>query len=177
MSAPAGSTAGAAFTVTVTALDINGNKDTGYTGTVHFTSSDSSAVLPADYMFTRQPGGRHLHRDPENGGESDGHRHRHSDKLPHRQPSVTVTAAAASSWSSASSRRTRCRSSHHPGRHRAGLDAYGNLVSSDNTHQVTVALGTNPGGGTLGGTTTATVSGGVATFSNLSINAWSTATR
>src|SRR5207253_2976348 len=36
--------------------------------------------------------------------------------------------------------------------------------------QVTLVLGTNPGGGTLGGTATATVSGGVATFANLSIN-------
>src|SRR5262249_49472392 len=43
-------------------------------------------------------------------------------------------------------------------------------VNSDNTDQVTVALGNNPGSGTLSGTTTVTVSGGVATFSNLSIN-------
>jgi len=50
------------------------------------------------------------------------------------------------------------------------LDAYGNLASGDNTDQVTLALGNNPGSGTLGGTTTVTVAGGVATFSNLSIN-------
>ena len=50
------------------------------------------------------------------------------------------------------------------------LDRYNNLVTSDNTDQVTIAIGANPGGGTLSGTTTATVSGGVATFSNLSIN-------
>src|SRR5262249_38240667 len=50
------------------------------------------------------------------------------------------------------------------------LDAYGNLVVSDNTHQVTVGIGTTPAGGTLAGTTTVTVSGGVATFTNLSIN-------
>src|SRR3954469_22938251 len=47
------------------------------------------------------------------------------------------------------------------------LDAYGNLVSSDNTDTVTLAIGSNPGGGTLSGMTTVTVSGGVATFSNL----------
>src|SRR5262249_49891240 len=37
-----------------------------------------------------------------------------------------------------------------------------------------IALGSNPGGGTLNGTTSVTVSGGVATFSNLSISATGT---
>jgi hypothetical protein len=32
---------------------------TGYTGTVHFTSSDLQAVLPADYMFTAADHGTH----------------------------------------------------------------------------------------------------------------------
>src|SRR5262249_33465345 len=50
------------------------------------------------------------------------------------------------------------------------LDAYKNLVTPDNTDQVTVAIGTNPAGGTLSGTATVTVSGGVATFGDLSIN-------
>jgi hypothetical protein len=50
------------------------------------------------------------------------------------------------------------------------LDAYKNLVTSDSTDQVTVAIGTNPAGGTLSGTLTVTVSGGVATFGDLSIN-------
>ena len=38
------------------------------------------------------------------------------------------------------------------------------------TNSVTVAIGANPGGGTLSGTRTVTSSRGVATFSNLSIN-------
>ncbi|WP_162944450.1 beta strand repeat-containing protein [Flavisolibacter nicotianae] len=50
------------------------------------------------------------------------------------------------------------------------LDANGNLVTTDNSTQVSVAIGTNPSAGTLSGTTTANVSGGTATFSNLSIN-------
>jgi hypothetical protein len=50
------------------------------------------------------------------------------------------------------------------------LDGSNNVVSGDNTDQVTVAIGTNPGGGTLSGTLTVTVSSGIATFSNLSIN-------
>ncbi|HEX3459434.1 MAG TPA: putative Ig domain-containing protein, partial [Acidimicrobiales bacterium] len=40
VSAPASATAGVAFNYTVTALDAFGNTDTGYTGAVHFTSSD-----------------------------------------------------------------------------------------------------------------------------------------
>jgi hypothetical protein len=52
------STAGAAGTFTVTALDAYGNR-TGYLGTVHFTSSDSQAVLPANYTFTTADAGMH----------------------------------------------------------------------------------------------------------------------
>ncbi len=48
-------------------------------------------------------------------------------------------------------------------------DNSGNLVSSFNG-TVTVALASNPGGATLGGTLTVTASGGVATFSGLTLN-------
>jgi hypothetical protein len=50
------------------------------------------------------------------------------------------------------------------------LDSNANLVTSDNTTQVTLAIGTNPGGGTLSGTATVAAVGGVATFTTLSIN-------
>jgi ribulose-5-phosphate 4-epimerase/fuculose-1-phosphate aldolase len=48
-------------------------------------------------------------------------------------------------------------------------DASGNLVTGA-TDNVTVAIGTNPGSGTLSGTATVAPVGGVATFSDLSIN-------
>src|SRR5213075_3160304 len=48
-------------------------------------------------------------------------------------------------------------------------DAFANLVTSD-TRNVTLAIATNAGGGTLSGTATVAASGGVATFSTLSIN-------
>ncbi|HEY7425012.1 MAG TPA: hypothetical protein VH682_12345 [Gemmataceae bacterium] len=51
--------AGIAGSFTVTALDANGNRATGYTGTVHFTSSDPNALLPADYTFTADDNGAH----------------------------------------------------------------------------------------------------------------------
>ncbi len=49
------------------------------------------------------------------------------------------------------------------------LDAYGNLSSSAGT--VSMAIGTNPGGGILSGTLSVAASMGLATFSDLSINA------
>jgi hypothetical protein len=47
-------------------------------------------------------------------------------------------------------------------------DAFGNVVTSPSI-QVSLALGNNPGGATLGGTTTVTTAGGVATFSTLTL--------
>jgi Domain of unknown function (DUF4082)/Fibronectin type III domain len=52
-------TAGASFSVTLTALNSSGVTDTGYLGTVHFTSGDVLANLPADYTFTAVDHGSH----------------------------------------------------------------------------------------------------------------------
>ncbi len=56
---PNPTTAGTSQSFTVTAKDANGNVATSYLGTVHFTSSDSKAVLPADYTFTTADKGSH----------------------------------------------------------------------------------------------------------------------
>jgi hypothetical protein len=45
--------------VTVTARDTYGNTAAGYRGTVHFTSSDPQATLPANYTFTGADNGVH----------------------------------------------------------------------------------------------------------------------
>src|SRR5262249_52881485 len=50
---------GVAQTFTVTVQDAYGNTATGYRGTVHFSSSDSLAALPADYTFTGTDAGIH----------------------------------------------------------------------------------------------------------------------
>jgi hypothetical protein len=57
--APASVTKGVAFSLTVTLLDAYGNVATGYTGTVHFRSSDGSALLPPNYTFTAADAGVH----------------------------------------------------------------------------------------------------------------------
>jgi hypothetical protein len=56
---PTPAMAGTAQSVTVTAFDLAGNPDPSYTGTVHFSSSDVQAGLPADYTFTAADHGTH----------------------------------------------------------------------------------------------------------------------
>lgn len=59
VSAPASVAPGTPFSVTVSALDASGNISTGYTGTVHFSSSDPHAALPPDFTFTAADAGVH----------------------------------------------------------------------------------------------------------------------
>src|SRR5229473_913740 len=59
MSAPASTTAGQSFTVSVTAANSQGNPVATYQGAVHFSSSDGQAVLPSDYTFTSADAGVH----------------------------------------------------------------------------------------------------------------------
>jgi prepilin-type N-terminal cleavage/methylation domain-containing protein len=59
VSAPASATAGTPISVTVTAKDAGGSTVTGYTGRVHFTSTDGAATLPADYTFLAADNGSH----------------------------------------------------------------------------------------------------------------------
>src|SRR5213078_3324268 len=69
-----------------------------------------------------------------------------------QQPSATVAGATIS-----------------PAVQVTALDAAGNLVPTF-TGSVTVALGINPGGSTLGGTTTVAAVGGVVTRSDLTLD-------
>jgi parallel beta-helix repeat protein len=59
VTAPASTTAGSAFSITITALDSSNNIATNYTGSVHFSSSDTLASLPANYAFTTTDAGVH----------------------------------------------------------------------------------------------------------------------
>jgi len=52
-------TAGTAGTMTVTAKNFYGATATGYVGTIHFTSTDGAATLPADYTFQPSDNGVH----------------------------------------------------------------------------------------------------------------------
>jgi hypothetical protein len=174
LTAPATATAGVPFDGTVKALDRLGQTAVGYTGTVHFHSSDGQAVLPEDYAFSSADAGVH----PFAAGVTLG-----------TAGTQTVTATdtgTASLTGSATVAVTPAAADHllflqQPTDTAAGqpispavtvevVDPYGNVVSSDNADTVTLALGVNPSGGTLSGTLTVTVSGGIATFSDLSID-------
>jgi hypothetical protein len=57
--APAPALAGQAFTLTVVALDAQGNVASTFADTVHFDSSGPDGLLPDDYAFAADDGGRH----------------------------------------------------------------------------------------------------------------------
>jgi hypothetical protein len=52
-------TAGASFSLAVTATDAYGNAIVGYVGTARFSSSDAQASLPSSYTFTAADAGAH----------------------------------------------------------------------------------------------------------------------
>jgi hypothetical protein len=173
VSAPTSVTAGSAFSVTVTALDDANHTVTGYTGTVHFTSTDtrSGVVLPSDYTFTAADNGTHTFTNAVT-------------LVTAGSPVVRATDAASLSGSAyvavAPAAPTQLVLHTPPSpTATAGVafatqpvlyveDAFGNLETGDNATQVTVALHT--GTDVLHGTATVTASGGVATFTNLSYN-------
>jgi hypothetical protein len=59
ISAPSTLNVGVPFSLTLTVEDAYGNVVTGYTGTVHFSSTDAAATLPANYTFTAADKGVH----------------------------------------------------------------------------------------------------------------------
>jgi hypothetical protein len=93
--APVSVTAGTSFTITVTALTAGNQLDAVYTGTVHFTSSDGSAVLPTDYTFTLKDAGSHTFKVTLNstGSQTITATDTHTSSIK-GQATVTVNAAA-----------------------------------------------------------------------------------
>jgi hypothetical protein len=69
--APTATTAGDTFSVTVSAIDQLGAIATGYTSTIHFSSSDVQAGLPSDYTFTAADAGVHTFAATLKGAGSD----------------------------------------------------------------------------------------------------------
>jgi len=59
LTVPVSASKGDPFTASVAALDQFGNAATGYRGTIAFSSSDATATLPANYLFTAADVGTH----------------------------------------------------------------------------------------------------------------------
>ena len=156
VSAPSSTVAGAPLTVTVTALDAN-NFVTAYTGTIHFTSTDTNpgVVLPADYTFTANTSastgfdnGVHTFTLGATlitaGLQTISANDSATPTINGTSSTITVTPAAANQLVVATQPSATAT---------AGVafvqqpvvkleDQYGNVVASDSTHTVTAARGT-----------------------------------
>jgi hypothetical protein len=173
ITSPASIVAGSSFAITVTARDAYENTVTGYTGNVHFSSSDVQAVLPNNYTFTSTDVGAHTFRNGV------------TLKTAGNQ-TVTATDTATGSITGSAAVTVNPAVADHllflqqPTDTAAGqtlspvvvelVDAFGNVETGDNSDTITLSIGTNPSGGTLSGTLSLTVVNGVATFSDLSID-------
>jgi predicted outer membrane repeat protein len=168
--APASTSAGTPFAITVTVLDDFGQQVTGYTGTVHFVASNGAM---ANYAFTATDGGQHtffglvLRRAGTltvTGTDT-------ADPSITGRTTFTITPAAADHLLFLEQPTdTRAGQTIRPAVLVAVVDAFGNVETGDNTDTLTLSLGTNPSGGTLSGTLTLTVVNGVAAFTDLSID-------
>jgi hypothetical protein len=164
---PATDTAGTSVTVTVTAESAANATVTGYAGTVSFGSSDALAGLPSSYTFTASDHGVHTFTVTLKTAGSD-----------------TVTVSAGTLTGSETVAVTPAAATHltftqQPASGTVGagftvvvteLDAYGNVVTQDNSTQLRLALGSNAAGATLTGGGPVTVVHGVATFTGVSLN-------
>lgn len=171
VTAPAGATAGDAFSFTVTALDASNNVVPGYLGTVHFTSSDPKAALPADYPFVAADVGVQTFSATLKTAGNQTLTATDTVKASVKgSASVAVTAAAAANLVFGQQPTdTAVGAAIVPPVTVRILDAFDNLVTSAN-NSVSLALGANPGGGTLGGATSIAAVNGVATFATLTID-------
>jgi hypothetical protein len=170
---PSSAVAGTALTGTLTAKDSFGQTAVGYTGTVHFGSTDGQAALAGNYAFTLGDAGTHVFT---NG---------FTLQTAGNQTVTAADMATASLTGSASVAVSPAAADHllfvqQPTDTPAGqtisavivvvVDAFGNVETNDNTDTITLSIGINPSGGTLSGTLTLTVANGVATFGDLSID-------
>jgi streptogramin lyase len=169
---PSSITAGSPFGATVQADDRSGNLDTSFNGTVtvalasnpggdtlggtvSVTASGGVATF-SGLTLTRAASGYTLQASA---GGVDGV----------TTSAITVTAATATQVVITQQPPATVKVSS-PFALKASIeDAYGNVVTTS-TGTVSVAFANNPTGATLGGTTSVTVSQGVASFTNLTIN-------
>jgi hypothetical protein len=165
--------AGSSFSITVTALDASNSIVTGYTGSIHLSSSDLAGILPADYTFTIGDKGTHTFSDlilKTAATETVTVTDKANGSLV-GNTAITITPAAATHLAFLQSPTSVASGATiSPAVKVEVLDAYNNIVVSDNQHVVSIAIGVNPSSGVLSGTHSVTVSSGIATFSSLSIN-------
>jgi hypothetical protein len=177
VTAPPASQAGSPFTVTVTAERNSDNSvDTNFAGTVHFTFTGSNGgSVPMDYMFMAGDAGVHTFTNGVTLNTAG------SQQVTATDTSATPAAPGSATVLVSPGTATQLMFGQQPtdtviGAHITPavtvqeFDGFGNLETGDNSTSITMSIGTNPGSGTLSGTNPQTLSGGVATFNDLSIN-------
>jgi trimeric autotransporter adhesin len=170
---PSPTVAGVAHTFSVTAKDAFGNTATGYVGTVHVTSSDGQAVLPANNPFVAGDNGTHsgLSATLKTVGTTQAiiATDTVATSITGSQSGIVVVPAAAATLVFSTQPATSTAGSALAGPPAVTVtDAFGNTVSGQ---PVTLAKNSGPGAFTAGSTLTATSNGsGVASFSNLVFN-------
>ncbi len=164
-------TAGTSFTITVKAEDASGNVLTGYTGTVHFTSTDGQAALPVDSKLTNGTGTFTVTLKTA-GTQTITATDTQDASFTGISNAIAVNPTTASKLAFAQQpSNTGAGASIAPAVTVLIEDKYGNVETGDNTDSVKLALGTgSPSGGKLNGTLTETAKNGVATFADLSID-------
>src|SRR5581483_630953 len=124
--------AGTPGTFVVTALDSTNGIVPSYTGTVHFTSSDTSATLPANYTFTAGDAGVHTFTNGATlvtaGSQSITATDVATTSITGAQTGITVNAAAATSFTLTGAPATRTAGSAFNLTGKA-FDTFGNLAT------------------------------------------------
>ncbi len=169
---PSSATAGSAFSLTVAAEDGSGNVITTYSGsvTLALAANPGGATLSGVLTGTASAGaftftGLKLNKAAmgytlaASGGSLSAA----------TSNSITIVAAAASQWVIATQPPASVTAGAGFGLVVAAEDSFGNVAPSY-TGNVSLALASNPGGATLGGTVTQSTSAGVASFTGLTLN-------
>lgn len=171
-------TAGASNSVTLTVRDAQGAVFTNYTGTVTFTATPvvgapATAVLPANYTFVGGDAGVKVFTGIvfKKAGANTLVATDTTNALVSASANTTVAAAAATKLAFVQGPgAATVRANITPAVTVGALDAFDNPASADGT-TVNIELGANPVNTTLGDTLVANITGGVATFGALKLNA------
>ena len=166
-------TAGVPAAITVTAQDGSNNTVAAYRGTVHVTSADPQAVLPADYTFTAGDNGVHTFPGGATlktaGTQSVTATDISNGSITGVQ-SVSVTPGTGSAlFFTVQPNATVLGAAITPPVQVTARDAFGNTATGF-VGSVLVLIGTNPGSASLSGTLSQAANAGVATFAGLSLD-------
>jgi hypothetical protein len=162
--------AGSSFSFTITALNSSNNTVAGYNGTVRVTSTDGQAVLPANPTLSSGMGSFSVTLKTA-GSQTVAATDTVNSALT-GSATVSVSPAGASKLAFLQQpTNVMVGATITPAVTVAIEDLYSNVITTDNSDSVTLAIGPNSGSGTLGGAATGVlVNGGVASFSNLTIS-------